>query len=217
MILGIGGKAGAGKSTVTEYLVNKKKYEEIELAGNMKRFLSHELRIPLSSFYDIEEKNKVRSEEILITPDLVKKVSNLLSVFYPDKKISFEENIVCFSYRELLQKFGTEVLRRFDEDVHIHWGFSTASKWDNVILQAIRFPNELNFVKEKNGFNIYIDREDPAVLNSQIQKEHSSENSVNKEDFDFIINNNYSLSFLYANIESILIRIKNEREGNKRD
>ena len=130
MILGIGGKAGAGESTVVSYLESKG-FEEIELAGNMKEFLAQELMIPLNHFYDIEEKNKER-KSFCISFELVKKVNDVLFPIF-NKKISIEHPIVCHSYRELLQKFGTEVLRTIDEDIHIKWGLHSSKQKENLI------------------------------------------------------------------------------------
>lgn len=85
------------------------------------------------------------------------------------------------SGREFLQYMGTEVFRRIMPDFHVNGVKRTIDLFNPLyaIIDDIRFPNELKFVKD-HGIVIYLDRIDDEY-------NHKSENSITKEDCDFSI------------------------------
>lgn len=69
---------------------------------------------------------------------------------------------------------------------------------DYIIITDVRFNNELEFIKNNNGIVIFIDRDIPNSDN------HISENSIKKQDCDYIISNNLNIIDLEKNISNFV-------------
>ena len=117
--------------------------------------------------------------------------------------------------RQLLQELGTEAMRNgLHENVWVNAMFAdfkfpklseyNPSYW---IVTDMRFPNEMQAVKSKGGITIRVSRdyilrggpEDPKNL-------HPSETALDKETFDYEIQNDGSLEELVSKVRDILIK-----------
>jgi len=68
-----------------------------------------------------------------------------------------------------------------------------------IIITDVRFQNEVDFIKSKNGIVIKINRDN--IIND----EHSSEKNIDYiKNYDYIIDNNDTFESLYLQIDSIL-------------
>lgn len=107
--------------------------------------------------------------------------------------------------RTFLQKLGTETMREglhqntwanafwydYDEDNN-HW-----------LITDIRFPNEYESVKDRNGIMIKV------VRDIEIPKhEHESETALDSYRFDYVINNNKDINHLISEVEILLKDLK---------
>ena len=195
MILGINGKIGSGKDTVgkiIQHLTSEWEDEEFQdtdmldvrsnwkikkFAGKLKQIASILTGIPVENFEDQEFKKLDMSPEWGMT------------------------------YREFLQKLGTEAMR---EGLHTNvWvnalmaDYITESfrsdKKTNWIITDVRFPNEMEAIAEKGGITIRVVRPGTVV------GEHPSETSLYSAEFDYTIVNDSTIEELVKKVRDILV------------
>lgn len=134
------------------------------------------------------------------------------------------ENIL--TYRKLLQVIGTDALRNVVHeniwvnalmaDYHLRQKppqitekgaiFSFDSVYPNWIITDMRFPNELEAVKAKGGITIRVNR-DNGTREIDLNP-HPSETALDNHKFDYVIDNDGSLSDLVDKVKTILIKEK---------
>jgi len=135
------------------------------------------------------------------------------------------------TYRELLQLLGTEIMR---DKVHPNvWvnalfadyhptpnksmdesfmeQFVTGSseihyKFPNWIITDMRFPNELEAVKAKDGITIRVTRPDSKDGYKFFGDLHPSETALDDAKFDYVIDNDGTIEDLIQKVKVILIK-----------
>ena len=218
MILGISGRIGSGKDTVGNIIqmlaltndptVN---WEIKKYAGKLKEIASILTGATLEQLEDQDFKKREMGPEWGIT------------------------------YRELLQKVGTEAMRNvIHENVWVNAlmadynngasieikdvnatfmgakieSVKVKQEESNWIITDMRFPNEMDAVKAKGGITIRVNRPYsttggngiPATF-SQTQF-HPSETALDNHEFDYVIDNNGSISDLIDKVRTILTQEK---------
>ena len=212
MILGISGKIGSGKDTVgaiIRFLTQKEpsisfkesmdifettrmlsvepglesSWEIKKFAGKLKQIVALLTGCSVSDLEDQEFKMKPLGKEW----DWVHKYVNNVSTKGPVPQ-GMEDRAKNYTYREMLQKVGTEAMRDIiHENVWVNALFADyfrQNKWKtssditvrstyhpemdaghediypfpNWIITDMRFPNEMAAVKERNGITIRVDR-----------------------------------------------------------
>jgi len=198
MIISITGKIGSGKDTIAEIIQQSTQldWEVKKFAGKLKTIAELLCGVPKQNFESQEFKKTQMSEEWGMT------------------------------YREFLQKLGTEALRsNLHENVWINALFSDykaktvavgTSEFDitekdefpNWIITDTRFPNEMDAVKSKNGLVIKVERSLKLRKGYDTPNEtdlHPSETSLdNYTEWDYVIENNGTLEELRAKVMLIL-------------
>jgi hypothetical protein len=182
LLIGLGGYAFAGKDAFADALVE---YEEFN-----KLFMSSVLRDALHTlnpWVQGEDQWWYRYAE------------------YEASVGSYEESKKNEEVRRLLQVMGTEVGRKmFGLDVWIDLlagrVASLREAGFSVAVTGIRYPNELEWVRDNGGNAVWIDRPGTAPVN-----EHSSDNTLGPEDFDLTVMNDGTLGDL-ADSASTLVR-----------
>jgi hypothetical protein len=198
MIISITGKIGSGKDTIAEIIQQSTQldWEVKKFAGKLKTIAELLCGVPKQNFESQEFKKTQMSEEWGMT------------------------------YREFLQKLGTEALRsNLHENVWINALFSDykaktvavgTSEFDitekdelpNWIITDTRFPNEMDAVKSKNGLVIKVERTLKLRKGYDTPNEtdlHPSETSLdNYTEWDYVIENNGTLEELRAKVMLIL-------------
>jgi hypothetical protein len=107
--------------------------------------------------------------------------------------------------RTFLQKLGTEAMR---EGLHQNtWANAFWSDYDednnHWLITDIRFPNEYESVKDRNGIVIKV------VRDIEIPKhEHESETALDSYRFDYVIDNNKDINHLISEVETLLKDLK---------
>lgn len=147
----------------------------------------------------------------------------LVSLPYLDLKIARVE----MTYREFLQKLGTEGMRDgLHTNVWINALFadykrklelvkSDSPKYDlkveesgeypNWIITDMRFPNEMESVKDKGGITIRVIRPVHALSQENNATQlHPSETALDNAEFDYVIENDGSFDDLMLKVEDIL-------------
>ena len=180
MIIGISGKAESGKDTAAKML-------EV-IYGN-----------PGISYEDFKDKNYKGFADIQTVhfADMLKETAMTMCILGEDdvntqagKKQTIDW--LGITVRELLQKLGTCVRQGIDNLFWIKSLFANIDGWKNVIIADVRFPEEVQSIKERGGLVIRIDR------NGAGAGDHISEIALDDyTDWDFHIGNNGSLEELF--------------------
>lgn len=182
-IVGVSGKIGSGKSTLCHIL-----YENL---------IAYSIPVEIVAFAD-----KLR--------DIVEILTGYRGTTQEEKNIIVKE--YDMSVGEILQIVGTKALRNnFDKDVWIKSLFSSMHANTVYLIQDVRFENEANAIKKKNGILVRLEGDPMNIrLNSKRNLTHSSETSLDNYDkFDFIYHNDNKIDNLVNFSESVLNAIVN--------
>jgi hypothetical protein len=117
-----------------------------------------------------------------------------------DKELNLELSKSNLSIRQLMQYFGTSVMRTyFGENV---WINSTLKHSTNkTIITDLRFINEYNAVKQHHGITIYVNR--PNHFFGEHASEKEMELLLNSNAYDYVIDNSGSFEDLFNQIKDI--------------
>jgi hypothetical protein len=212
MLIGISGKIGSGKDTVgkiiqhltsewadekfqdTDMLNVRSDWKIKKLAGKLKQIASLLTGIDLERFEDQEFKKLNMNPEWGMT------------------------------YREFLQKIGTDAMRDgLHENVWCNALFSDYKEifiskgvggfhdvriptvksigYPNWIITDVRFPNELKAVEDRGGITIRIER----YSSNELGNLHPSETALDDATFDYVIYNTGTIEDLIEKVREILI------------
>lgn len=156
-------------------------YEVKKFAYKLKQIISILTGIPIEDLEKAEVKNSKVGEEWAYL--LWFNGKKMLRV-NPNRWSDFEPHrLKNYTFREMLQYIGTELFReQLHEDVwvnalfadfKINDSFVNDSKW---IITDLRFPNEAEAIRKRNGLLIRVDNPNYAP----IPNEHSSETSLDE-------------------------------------
>ena len=185
MIIGINGKIGSGKDTIAEIINkllitnSKTPFENKKFAGKLKQIVSILTGMPVENFEDQKFKKRNMSSEWGMT------------------------------YREFLQKLGTEAMRDgLHTNVWVNALFADYKLWSDGrkdwypswIITDMRFPNEMEAVKDRGGITIRVTRPGNA------KEDHISETALDDAKFNYEILNDGTLEDLVKKVKQILIK-----------
>lgn len=195
-----------------------------KFAYKLKQICSILTDIPIEDFEKQEVKDRLLGNEwtkiYCCNCNIEKQYKNLNNVtigYYecPKCKVSGVTNHKWqdFTVRWLLQTVGTEAMRNnIHENVWINalfadyrdktWfeqGIFPESKW---IITDLRFPNELEAIKKRDGITIRIQRD------GDTNEGHASETALDFAKFDYIVNNNGTLEELVEKVREVLTKEK---------
>ncbi len=156
-ILGIAGRAGSGKDTAAEYLVDAYGYHRFAFADPLRDMI----------FTLLDQANTDHSW--CTEPALKEKLIPGLNV----------------SYRQLAQTLGTEWARKhFGEDfwlrtAELHLGLRagaigiSAPLHERIVIPDVRFPNEAAWIRSLGGAVIHIERRGATPVRDHISEQHA--------------------------------------------
>lgn len=232
MIIGLSGRMGSGKDTVgkiIQYLLcrnvgdvsiedvlscndhdwwldEQSKFEIKKFAGKLKAIGSILSGVPVEKFEDQEFKK-------------LNMASDWDHELVGEDWVDLKPVLVPMTYREFLQKLGTEAMRdglhtnvwvnalfADYKDVYIgDWGQGNHMyEKPNWILTDMRFPNEMEAVVERQGITIRVTR--PVEKSKTTARLHPSETALDKAMFDYEIVNSGSIENLVDMVREILTR-----------
>lgn len=185
MIIGLKGNKGSGKSTVALHITKKYSFIEKALADPIKQ-------IGLLIGFSQQQMYGSQKDKETVDP------------------------IMGISGREFLQKMGTEIGREIIPQIIPNFKLAQNGQlWinttgriidaeleqkNNILISDIRFPNEAEMIKSRNGIIIEIQRD--TIKDNY--SEHSSESSLATIKADYVIENNGSFDYLYTQINNII-------------
>jgi hypothetical protein len=175
MIIGLSGYARSGKDTAADRLVDKYNFTRYSFAAPMKE-----------AMYILNP---------IVGSDSISgfRYRNLVDTYGLDKsKDSYPE------IRRLLQVFGTEVGRQmFGENFWVDIALN-GIKEPNAVITDVRFRNEADAIKKAGGQVWRINRDGIGPVT-----DHPSEVDLDKYDFDYVIDNDFSVSDLNGIIDML--------------
>lgn len=211
MIIGIGGKAGAGKDTLAKFLVYfiaiRKGYQ----------FGSNN---PL--YYGFDYVEDLAGVKVLRFATGVKRIASMFTGIPEDafndqhvKDSVLDDRWNGMTVRELLQRIGTDCIRN-----HLHkdaWvnllmaqiqrdSFNSSRHVDHVITD-VRFPNEAKAIKDAGGYLICVKRPNLPEM------DHPSETALDDwKDWDFVVDNDRGFDKLHHVASEIIYEILGDVE-----
>lgn len=194
MLVGICGKAGSGKDTVGDHLINKYGFKKIALADPIKRLVKDVFVLDDHTTYD-----RIAREEPL-------------------------DEWEGWSVRKLLQFIGTELFRENIDDavwVKSLWFRIQNDKENNYVVTDVRFPNELKFFKDNAGADFTSIKVIRDGCEGSVGLEGHASESFDLET-ERIINNDGTIKELYNTVDHIIeelqdfgLELTEETECNK--
>jgi hypothetical protein len=192
-LIGLGGKLRAGKDEVAKYLAEQHDYITMGMSDALNEALLALnpiilVHTPIEPHWNAGEYARYR--------DLHDAVG------YVEAKRNPE-------VRRLLQALGTEVGRNMiGQDVWVDIAErrirAELDAGHNVVITAVRFPNELEMLERLGGMSVWIERADEAREADESVSSHASETSVSAELFDCTIFNNRGIPELHEAVEGLL-------------
>jgi len=179
ILIGLGGKAASGKTTASNFLINQKNFVPIKLAGPLKSMLSKLIELQGGDVPEWIE--GARKEETC--PYLGGKTPRLA-----------------------MQTLGTEWGRNnmgsdFWVDIAANRIKIAMNKGCNVVVDDVRFPNELAMVRQLGGRLLYLRRDEAAQIETY---GHASEVSIGGQYFDQVIPNSDTMIDLFEELNQQL-------------
>ena len=181
-VIGFAGKAGSGKTTAAQFLVDHYGYTSFAFADCLKRACAE-----------------------LFLLDHLQLHGSLQQKMQPDHRW-----FGC-SARQIMQYVGTDLLRNqldvimpgIAENLFTHHFEIWLSEYkDNgesadIVVSDVRFKNEIESIRKNGGIVIYLARHSAATST------HISENDIDKSDCDICIENNGDLQDFYNVIATL--------------
>ncbi len=204
MIIGICGFIGSGKDTVADYLVNFHEFRRESFASTLKDAVSAVFGWDRTLLEGRTKEAREWREQV-------------------DPWWAERLDMPTLTPRWVLQYWGTEVCRKsFHDDI---WIASLENKLrnskDHVVISDCRFPNEIQSIRNAGGLIIWVKRgelpewyryamaanqlgSNLALNELKMRKVHASETAWVGTEFDHTIENDGTVTDLYAKIASII-------------
>lgn len=173
MIIGLSGLKGSGKDTVAAHLVKEHGFERRAFADPLKRSCGALLDIP---FHEIE---RYKNDETVT-----------ITLSGPSRGDNVPKEVKSFTFRQFLQRYGTEAHRdipEFGTNIWLDQTLPVQGYYEgrNIVVSDVRFPNEAKRVHELKGIVVVIHR--MAVATEK--PEHRSEQLAGLYENHTIFNN----------------------------
>lgn len=190
VVIGIGGKIGAGKDVIARHLQVHYNFQVIRFADDLKEEVLRIMRRTLVEIWKIYHTGSVFDASMFLgEPTEV----DLRRMVWDEKPPII---------RRMLQEWGTELRRNEDPDYWIKlWSAKVKKCLDSGISVAApdtRFKNELEAVKAFNGFFVRTIR--PGSQGG----DHASETELDHVEADHTFYNTKGLPFLHSQVDGYI-------------
>ena len=198
-IISFSGRKQSGKTFIANLTVNYG-YTLLNFADEIKNVVCKVIGIDISLLnnikdIDLQKRNSFLSqftftkESILLMASLIDIPNNFVQEIFPI-------NSKIISIRDVLQKLGTDLIRKYNPDWHVNKIRLKIQDDKKYVIPDTRFINELNLIKELDGDYFFIIRPNNKDISN-----HISEVSLNWSHFnlDHVIINNKDTNYLKEN------------------
>lgn len=209
MIIGISGRAGAGKDTVADIFIRKFGFTRVSFADSLKEVCSVAFDIPLQTFHDVNLKDKNFESPIIFTNSALEKFTKYLQdtgcVFTTDQINKLETNGLGLSFvspRDLLQRIGTDLVRKqLGNDFWINiFKHKIQNSQGHTVVADVRFINERQAIRDLEGVNFLVTRDSLPPLTADA---HESELlGTSPENIQVFVANDDTVAALHRDVES---------------
>lgn len=190
MLIGISGKKQVGKSTsgiILDYICVYAMEDLVILSPYVKEEINKRI-------YTTRYNTNYIKSFANILKSMAAHLCNVNEYDYEDGKFKSEiDSTTGLTHREVLQKIGESMRNTFGDDIWIKSLFSEGydPKYDTWIITDVRYRNEADYIKDKGGILIRINR------NTGYNDNHKSETDLDDYDkFDYIVDNNGTIDQL---------------------
>lgn len=208
VLFGISGYAKSGKTTIASLLAEMGA-TEISFADHLKNVCSSTFNIPREHFDEQSLKEVPFSSPISLskidTLEILEKFNE-----FDDEKNEIVSNkhvgVHLKSPRHIAQYVGTDILRAIDPEIHVKTAFRKIDGLPGVfIVPDMRFFNEFEAIKSRNGITIGINRKSVAP---DLKSVHESERQIASivKKCDFVLDNNGSLEKYQKDAKDLICR-----------
>jgi len=187
MILGLTGKAGSGKTTCADYLVNKHGFVKVNFKDALVKEMLENLSDTLEAIKNDEnDKLSAFSSDVLTVMDLFKLKPKVM--------------------RALMQNYGTDVRRKDSINYWVDkWNKSVAiaiNDGKDVVVDDCRFLNEADAIRLAGGCIVYVNCLDKKC---DVGAKHISETEMGSIETDETIDCCYGdLDCLHRSLDEII-------------
>jgi len=217
MILGLAGKALAGKDSVADYLLDNYNFDrKIGFASNLKTACVEVFGLTYDQVLTQQGKSTNLGTPAEITKpileDLIRWMRKTHDVALESKDYSTLLGVKLLKPRDILQFVGTEVMRFYVSDYHYEVVFRSANADENIIITDVRFQNEAAGVLEHGGCLVRIDRPEElrALHGVVLNSDHPSETALDNWDtWSYKLKNDgKTLNVLYNTVDKMLVKLE---------
>ena len=176
-LIGLCGRKQSGKSVLSNIAVEKFGFHKLAIADSLKDMICKLLDIDRTKLEEIKNENTYISFQF--NDNSISFVSDEIGI----SKSSIEEMVKDKTYdtvRDMLQLLGTELIRELNPNWHVQKTTERINKLKEeygedvkIIIDDIRFPNELQCIYDNNGESFFIIRPDNWNVSN-----HASEKSI---------------------------------------
>lgn len=183
MILGIAGRAGAGKDTVGRLLRDNHYYAIVAFANPIKRMLCTLLNVPMEKWEDRDWKETV-----------------LPGIGFTPRQLA--QTLGAEWGRALSEDFWIRIAKRSIEETKA--GFRHHDNLGkNFVITDVRFENEASAIRAMGGLVVHVDR--PGSIDGTAFSEHSSEAGIERKFNDYVILNDKAISNLAHEVDKLAV------------
>lgn len=192
VLLGIMGKKGSGKDTVSDYLVEHYQFHKLAFAGPIKQVAQN--------MFDFTEQQ--------LNGELKETIDKRWGISPREVFQKLGTEFGQFDLPKYFPPLGKKVNRNFwVERLKIEYGKLPNNS--NVIVSDVRFNHEIEAIKKMGGKIIYIERNDRIWEKQDIHLSEKEMETINRNLFDILLDNNNCKQQLFDNINKLIPEVIN--------
>ncbi len=208
MIIGILGKAGSGKDTVADMLVNNHNLVKISFADPIKRFCMDVFDFSEEQLWGPSEfRNKIDDRYGIPPREPLQRVGT------EGIRYCYENAWVEYAIRKAKLLMSNPNLR-YSKSVGVYSIIAGERTSDHkpspkgVVIADCRFSNEVTLVKEAGGILIKVNRDGAGLTGAAAQHQSETEqDGIPDSIFDYTIDNNSTLDALENTVKNIMTNL----------
>jgi len=175
LIVGVSAKLKCGKSTLCDHIteMTKLKTKRFSFGRVIKKETAEIFDVGINVFYNDKDRVLTLPENIIVYDEMVT---------LPNGGV--------MTARKLLQWWGTDVRRKNDPNYWIKESNIKINEYiqmgfEMILVDDMRFPNEMNLLEDKGGVTVRLREYDGYVVDDE-SKGHSSETALDNAMFDYV-------------------------------